>query len=381
MGASSSSNSQSTYIKQSNTVSINATTDFLNQSVLNSIKKALIYSQNSCSQSFKSTDLLQISNINAIGDVNISNLSIDAKSVVVLDCIIATQILSQAEDNFLTDNQAGIASVLQSVGNSDFFNNVSGTLKSAIDSIPGINISNSSNNQNITIDNTTATNVAQTLKNLYQSSNTNETDVSNVSSVIQDFKSQQTLVVNNISTGGNVNINVLKIDSIQNFSSTAKLTTAITNVIIQKLQNILGMKVSFDGSTQSSNSSSIDQTLQTNNSISSNAFFSSVNKAIDAASSVLNTPKTITIVIGVVVAVVGVGVVIGIVMLFKSLFSSPIALDTLSQIAQKGLEKIPSKGGFGMTKEDVYKFDEIIKNSFNIVQEDTMNLLKNTLEL
>jgi hypothetical protein len=357
MGGSSSTQNQSitTYNKQTNSININASNNLLNSAVMSSIKKSLVQTQQSCKQSFESNALLQISNLMSSDTINLNNLTLNAESVVKLECVTQSQLQSQTEDNFLSDNASAMTTMLQSAGTSEFIQGISGTLKSKVDSMP-LGFSNTSSNTNATniIDNNTATNIMQNIQNLYQSTSVNETTLKSVSDIYQSFVSETKLIVNNLSAGGDINISAINLNTIQNFDATAKLASAISNVIIQKMQSILGMKIEFTGSTSQSSSTSQTSKTQGDNSTTNESVSNVANNAINVANnaikgitSVFNTPKVILVagIIGfVIVAIIGL-----------SLF-----FFTRKKVGN-GIEIV----------------DKLINAGNNFIQDDTLTLIKN----
>jgi len=389
MGGSASSSSN--YTNSQNTLNVNSSLQFINDSVMTSLQKTIVNSKNNCTQSFDSTAVLQISNISSAGNIDINNLILDAKNVVELECIIITDVLTQTENTFMSDNKANIASSLQTIQNSEFFNKFADKLQINLDSLPGFS-SNSVNNT-VSMTNATALSFAQSLTNKYQSTQTNITDINTVATIMQQFKTENKLVVNNLSAGGNVTISVLKLNALNSFSARAKLATTITNAIVSKMENVMGMQLKFNADTTNTQNGSTEATTDTSVSTTLNSLLTPINNAIEAASKLLGTPKVFIIVIGIGVIILGIGLIVGIVMIIKSLFASPSALDTLTKITANVTDKVPIKGYgshipvYGGNKEFGKKFelsnaemnniDLIIKNSFtSAIQDETLNLLK-----
>lgn len=351
MGGSSSSQSQTTssYNKLTNSININASNNLLNSAVMNSIKKSLIQTQQSCKQSFASNALLQISNLQSSDTINLNNLTINAQSVVKLECVSQSQLQSQTEDNFLSDNSAAMTTMLQSMGTSDFVQGISGTLKSKVNSMP-LGFANTSSNTNLTniIDNNTAVNIMQDIKNIYKSTSVNETTLKNVSDIYQSFVSETKLIVNNLSAGGNINISTINLNTVEQFDSTAKLASAIGNVIIQKMQSVLGMKIEFTGSTSQSSSASQTSVTKGDNSTSNDGLVSVANNVVKGITSIFNTPKVI-LVAGIVafsvIAIIG------------------LSLFFLRRRTGNGCELV----------------DKLMESGNQFIQEDTLSLIKNYL--
>jgi len=340
-GVSSSNQNLSSYNKLTNSIQINATNEFVNSAVMESLKKTLIRVNQNCTQKFDSNAVLQLSNLNSIGDVNISNLTINSQSVIKFECLVQSQVISQTEDNFLSDNSASIASMLQSLGTSDFLQNVSGSLKSKIDSMPLSFVNNNSNQSNTNIiDTTTSQNIVQSIKNLYKSSSTSDTDISTVNNTYQAFTNQAKILVNNVNAGGNINIAALRIDNINSFDSTAKLSAAITNVVIQKMQSILGMKIEFQSSTSQTSSNNQSSTSDSQNTTTIESAAGVINNAVSGFFNLFNIPGKILLII--VVAIVLVIVAYLFYKLRRSKYGEgdtySLANDTINNIIKNGIQ-------------------------------------------
>lgn len=345
-GVSSSNQNLTSYNKLTNSIQVNATNEFLNSAVMESMKKTIINVNQNCSQKFSSNSILQLSNLNALTDVNLSNLQINSNNVIKLDCLVQSQVVSQTEDNFLSDNSASIASMLQAIGTSDFIQNISGSLKSKVDSLPlsFVNNNSSSSNTNI-IDTTSSQNIVQSIQNLYKSTSVNDTEMNNVNNTYQAFTNEAKIIVNNVSAGNNINISAIRIDTINSFDATSKLAAAISNVIIQKMQSILGMKIEFK--TNTSQSSSNNQTSSTNseNSASLDGVTGVINNAVNGFFNLFNIPtKIIMIIIG------GIGLILFLYFLFSYLrsknkgngYNNSLANETINNIMQNSLQYVES---------------------------------------
>lgn len=299
-GVSSSNQNLTSYNKLTNSINVNATNEFVNSAVMDSLKKTLVSINQNCTQKFDSNAVLQLSNLSALGDVNLSNLSINSQNVVKFDCLIQSQVVSQTEDNFLSDNSTSIASMLQALGTSDFLQNISGSLKSKIDSMPLSFVNNNSNQSNTNIiDTTTSQNIVQNIQNLYKSTATTDTDMNTVASTYQAFTNQAKIQVTNVSAGGNINISAIRIDNINKFDSTAQLASAISNIIIQKMQSILGMKIEFQSSTSQSSSNNQATTSDSQNTSTLESATGVINNAVNGVLNLFNIPgKIILIFVG-----------------------------------------------------------------------------------
>lgn len=311
MGASSSQQSQNvaTFNKLTNTININSTNQLMNSAVMNSIKKCLIASQQSCKQSFDSKAILQISNLSSGASVNLSNINLDVQNIVKMECFNQSTLQTQTEDTFMSDNSAAMSTMLQSIGTNDFIQSISGSLKSKVDSMPLGFSGNATNVQNVNfIDNTTSMNIMQNIQNLYQSTSVNDTSLQSVNETYQNFINENKLIVNNITAGDNININVLSLNSIDKFDSSAKLVNSISNVIIQKLQSILGMKIEFTGQTSQTTNNNQTTTNTATSETTNQGIVGTVNNTIKGITDVFNTPKVIFISIAVVVGIVVIGI-------------------------------------------------------------------------
>lgn len=310
MGAASSTQQNNTsYNKLTNTININATNKFLNNAVMESMKKSIISLNQNCTQKFESNAIIQLSNLTSAGNVSITDLNLNSNNVVKFDCVVQSQMLSQTENNFISDNSASMASMLQSIGTSDFMQSVSGSLKSTIDSTP-LTFSNTSSNQSNTniIDTQTSQNIVQDIQNLYKSTSVDDTTMQNVNEAYQGFVNNAKIIVNNVTAGGNIQVAAIRLDTLNQLDATAKLAGAISQVILQKMQSILGMKIEFQSDTAQQSTATNTSTTNTSNTTTLSSLVSIPNNAINAISNLFNIPTTIAIyiLIGIVVLVVAI---------------------------------------------------------------------------
>lgn len=329
--ASSTSQNITTYNKLTNTININAKSSFMNNAVMESIKKSMITLNQNCTQKFDSNAVIQLSNLSSIGDVSITDLTLDSKNVVKFDCVVQSQLLSQTENNFLSDNSASMASMLQSVGTTDFVQSISGSLKNKIDSMP-LSFSSASNNQSSTniIDTQTSQNIVQEIQNLYKSTNVDDTTIKTVNDTYQGFVNNAKIIVNNVTAGGNIKIAAIRLDTINQLDATAKLAAAVSQVVLQKMQTMLGMKIQFqtDTAQQSTTSNTTDTNASSTTTVDS--VTNVANNAISSISSIIGAPfKIVAIVIAIVI------VLLVLFVLYK-LFSNP---QSTNQTVQKLLIK------------------------------------------
>lgn len=310
-GGSSSQQQAATYNNLTNKMEIKASNEFVNSAVMDSIKKTILQISQNCTQKFDSNSILQISNISSSGPVSISGLRLDSKSIVQFECINESSIITQVEDKFMSDNSSTMTTMLQSVGNVDFISNISGSLKSKLDSMPlSYSSSSSSSNNTNNITTSSAVQVMQSIQNLYKSTSVNETTTQIANDIFQSFKKEAVIKVMDISSNSSVSIDSINLTTLDKFESTAKLAASIGNIIIQKMESILGMDIEFTQSSvqTTSGESSID--TNTTSEVTSETAAGVVNNAIAGITSVLNTPKVIFLAVAGVVLVIGLVIVI-----------------------------------------------------------------------
>lgn len=308
---SSTSQKASTYNKISNTIEVNATNQFVNSAVMESIKKSMSSINQNCTQKFDSNAVIQLSNLTSVGDVNISNLTLNSQNVVKFDCIVQSQLLSQTENNFLSDNSASIASMLQALGTSDFIQSISGTLKNKIDSVP-LSFSASSLDQSAsnTIDTKTSQNIVQNIQNLYKSTSVDTSTMQTVNDTYQGFVNNAKIIVNNVTAGGNITVAAIRLDTINQLDATAKLAAAITQVVVQKMQSILGMKIQFQTDTAQQSSTSNSNSGNTSSTTTLDSVTNVANNAIKGITSIISTPfKLFAVVVGAILILIALVVV------------------------------------------------------------------------
>lgn len=327
-GVSSSQQNLTSYNQVSNTININATNNFMNSAVMESMKKTLIETNQNCSQRFSATSLIRLANLKSIGNIKISNITINSQNIVKLDCLVQSQVLSQTENNFISDNSASMATMLQSVGTSDFIQSVSGTLKSKIDSMPltFINSNSNTNSTNI-IDTKTSQNIVQNITNLYKSTSVDEATMKSVNDAYQAFASDAQIQVTDVSSGNNIEISAIRIDNINSFDASARLAAAITNVVIQKMQSILGMKIEFQSETDQQSNTNSTAMSNNENTSTADSVTRIANNAVTGLVSTLTMPLKI-------VAIVA-GVIIGIIILlfiYKLITSSSVNNSAVTEI-------------------------------------------------
>lgn len=312
MGAASSTNQNiATYSKVSNTININATSKFMNSAVMESIKKSMISLNQNCTQKFDSNATIQLSNLTSLGDVSISNLTLNSANVVKFDCIVQSQLLSQTENNFISDNSASIASMLQSLGTSDFLQSISGSLKNKIDSMP-LTFSSASSNQSSTtiIDTQTTQNIVQDIQNLYKSTSVDDTTIKSVNETYQGFVNNAKVIVNNVTAGGNITVAAIRLDTLNQLDATAKLAGAVSQVILQKMQSMLGMKIQFQSETSQKSTTNNTSDANTSSTTTLDSVTSVANNAIQSISNIVGAPfKIVAIIVGVVIVLIGLVVV------------------------------------------------------------------------
>lgn len=354
MGAANSTQqSISTYNKLTNSIKINSTSQFVNNAVMESMKKSIISLNQNCSQKFESNAVIQLSNLTSLGNVSITDLNLDSNNVVKFDCIVQSQVLSQTENNFMSDNSSTIASMLQAMGTSDFLQSISGTLKSSVDSMP-LTYQSTGANQSSTniIDTQTSQNIVQNIQNLYKSTSVDDTTIQNVNSTYQGFVNNAKIIVNNVTAAGNIQVSAIRLDTMNQLDATAKLAGAITQVVLQKMQSILGMKIEFQTDTSQSSSTSNNSSTNTSGSTSSASAFNTLNNTVNKLTGIIGDPIKIVVIGGVAIAAV---IILFIVYkLFKS-------------------QKIKSlnRGGHGRNT-----IDAILNSGLQFTENDTLSLIR-----
>ena len=391
MGGGSSRSNTMVYNKSTNTINLSATNDMLNSAMMETIKNTMSTAQNNCSSQFTASTKLKISNIVSLGYLEISDLTVDSKNVVRLECLSQQQLQTQAEDNFMNDNSSQMQTMLASVANTDFINNISGSLKNKVDSAP-LSFTSSSADTNVTNIQQTdvALNMMQNIRNIYKNTSVNSTTQEAVNNAYTSFTAETVIDVSDLTLAAGGKIKAIRLDSLNKFDSYAKLSQAISQVFIQKMENILGMKIAFSSDTKqtsanssvtaqsSDNSVTNDTAIKTTGNVVNNTVDKTtgvVNNAVDKTTGVMNNISRIPVIIGGIIGTVILIIIIAVIILViikTKKKTTPLIMMPPPPPMMPMMSDSVAKNGYG----DV--IDNLLSIGNKYIQEDTLYTLKNS---